>query len=197
MHSWIWTTFGLLSIPLLVALNGFFVAAQFALLAVRRTRVEEMIAQGKKGAKAVEYAHSNQTRSIATTQLGITLTSLTLGWVGVAMLTGFLEPAFAYLPLGWSDVATHAVAVFIALTLITFMHVVFAELVPKMVALQNPAGMALWMARPTLIFLELNRPLIFLMNWSGNLILRWCGFRPAKGSDNMARSVEERAQTHR
>jgi putative hemolysin len=194
MPSWIWTTLGLLSIPLLVALNGLFAAAQFALVAVGRTRVEEMIAQGKKGAKAVEYARADQTRSIATTQLGITLASLTLGWVGVSLLTGFLEPVFAYLPLGWSSVATHAVAVFIALTLITFMHVVFGELVPKIVALQDPAGVALWLARPMLVFLELNRPLIFLMNRTGNAILRWYGFNPAKGSA-IAHSLEEPAQS--
>ena len=196
MPSWIWTTFGLLSIPLLVALNGLFVAAESALVAVRRSRVEEMIAQGKKGAKAVEYALINQDRSIATTQFGITLASLTLGWVGVAVLAGLLEPAFAYLPLGWSAVAAHTVAVVVALMLITFMHVVLGQFVPKIMALQNPAGMALWLARPTLVFLELNRPLIFLINWSGNVILRWCGFHPVKGSDNLARSLEEPAQTH-
>jgi CBS domain containing-hemolysin-like protein len=72
------------------------------------------------------------------------------------------------------------------------MHVVFGQLVPKTMALQDPAGMALRMARPTLIFLELNRPLIFLINWSGDTILRWCGFHPAKGSD-MAHSLEEPA----
>jgi putative hemolysin len=192
MPSWVWTTFGLLSIPLLVALNGLFVAAECALVAVRRTRVEEMIAQGKKGAKAVEYALVDQNRSIATTQLGITLASLTLGWVGVALLAGLLEPAFAYLPLGWSAVAAHTVAVVVAFMLITFMHVVFGQFVPKIMALQNPAGMALRLARPTLVFLELNRPVVFLMNVTGNVILHWCGLHPTKGSD-MARSLEEPA----
>lgn len=190
MLSWVWTALGLLSVPLLVALNGLFVAAEFALVAVRRTRVEEMIAQGKSGAKTVEYALINLDRSIAATQLGITLASISLGWIGEPTLARLLEPAFDFLPTDWSGAATHTAASFTAFMLITFMHVVFGELVPKTMALQNPAGAALWIARPIVIFMKFSRPLIFLMNGTGNVILRWCGFRPATGSD-MAHSLEE------
>jgi CBS domain containing-hemolysin-like protein len=192
MPSWLWTFLGLLSVPLLVALNGLFVAAEFALVAVRRTRVEEMIAQGRSGAKTVEYALINLDRSIAATQLGITLASISLGWIGEPTLAHLLEPAFDFLPMGWSGVAAHTLAVFVAFMLITFMHVVFGELVPKTMALQNPADTALWVARPIVVFMKLSRPLIFFMNGTGNVILRWCGFRPATGSD-MAHSLEELA----
>src|SRR4051812_10046000 len=92
--SWVWTAAGLLSVPLLVALNGFFVAAEFALVAVRKTRVEEMVGQGVKRARAVQEAVTHLDRYIAATQLGITLASIALGWVGEPALSHLAEPLF-------------------------------------------------------------------------------------------------------
>src|SRR6516162_8871088 len=109
--SWAWNTLGLLSIPLLVALNGLFVAAEFALVAVRKTRVEELVRRGRQGAKAVEEATANLDRSIAATQLGITLASIALGWVGEPALARSLEPMFRFLWGTWSTVATHSFAI--------------------------------------------------------------------------------------
>jgi putative hemolysin len=129
--SWVWNALGLLSIPLLVALNGLFVAAEFALVAVRKTRVEELVRRGQQGAKAVEDATANLDRSIAATQLGITLASIALGWVGEPALARVLEPLFGFLPDTWGTVATHSVAVGLAFLSITFLHVVFGELIPK------------------------------------------------------------------
>src|SRR5215510_7547895 len=121
--SWVWNVLGLLSIPLLVALNGLFVAAEFALVAVRKTRVEEMVRRGQQGAKAVEEATANLDRSIAATQLGITLASIALGWVGEPALARLLAPLFGFLPHTWGPVATHSVAVGVAFLSITFLHV--------------------------------------------------------------------------
>ena len=188
--SWVWTALGLLSVPLLVALNGLFVAAEFALVAVRKTRVEEMVRQGRHGAGAVEEATANLDRSIAATQLGITLASIALGWVGEPALARMLEPVFRFLPGALGAAATHSVAVGFAFLLITFMHVVFGELIPKTMALQKPDGTALWVARPLVLFAGLTRPLIALMNGTGNGILRLCGFRPANSAE-LAHSIEE------
>jgi len=180
---WAWNTLGLLSIPLLVALNGLFVAAEFALVAVRKTRVEEMVRQGQQGAQSVEDAAANLDRSIAATQLGITLASIALGWVGEPALARLLEPLFGCLPDTWGPVATHSVAVGLAFPAITFLHVVFGELIPKTMALQRPYGTALWIAGPLVLFAKLTRPLIALMNGTGNGILRLCGFRPANSTE--------------
>jgi CBS domain containing-hemolysin-like protein len=163
--SWVLTTLGLLSIPLLVALNGLFVAAEFALVAVRKTRVED--------------ATANLDRSIAATQLGITLASIALGWVGEPTLARLLETLFGLLPEHWGAVATHSVAVGLAFLSITFLHVVLGELIPKTMALQKPDGTALWVAGPLVLFAKVTRPLIVLMNRTGNGILRLCGFQPA------------------
>jgi CBS domain containing-hemolysin-like protein len=188
--SWAWTIVGLLVVPLLVALNGLFVAAEFALVAVRKTRVEELVRQGQQGARAVEDATGNLDRSIAATQLGITLASIALGWVGEPALARLLEPLFQFLPDTWGTVATHSVAVGVAFLSITFLHVVFGELIPKTMALQNPDGTALWVAGPLVVFAKVTRPLIVLMNGTGNTILRLCGFRPARSSE-LAHSIEE------
>jgi CBS domain containing-hemolysin-like protein len=187
---WVWNTLGLLSIPLLVALNGLFVAAEFALVAVRKTRVEELVRRGQLGAKAVEDATANLDRSIASTELGITLASIALGWAGEAALARLLEPMFRFLPDTWSAVTTHSLAVGLALLSITFLHVVFGELIPKTMALQKPDGTALWVAGPRVLVVRLTRPLIALMNGTGNGILRLCGFRPATSTE-LAHSIEE------
>src|SRR5262249_25013482 len=138
MSDWVWELVELLSIPALVILNGLFVAVEFALVSVRKTRIEEMVGRGVQGAKAAESAINRLDRSIAATQLGITLASIGLGWVGEPALARLLEPLFHFLRDTWHSVAIHSSAATIALLLITFMHVVFGELIPKNLALQAP-----------------------------------------------------------
>jgi len=96
--TWLWSLLGFLSVPLFVAMNGIFVATEFALVAIRKTRVEEMVHHGQKGAKSVESALANLDRSIAATQLGITLASLALGWAGEPALAHLFRPLFDFLP---------------------------------------------------------------------------------------------------
>jgi CBS domain containing-hemolysin-like protein len=188
---WAWTAAGLAAVPALVALNGFFVAAEFALVAVRKTRVEELVNQGVGGAVAVRDAVAHLDRSIAATQLGITLASIALGWVGEPALATLLEPLLAaVLPAAWAAAAVHPVAFVVAFGLITFLHVVFGELIPKTLALQSPDRTSLWVAGPLNVFVRLTRPFVTLLNGTGNAILRRFGYAPA-GAEANAHSVDE------
>lgn len=189
--GWLATALGLISIPLLVALNAYFVAAEFALVAVRRTRIEELVTRRIKGARAVASAIDHLDRSIAATQLGITLASLGLGWVAESALAHSLSAAFAGLPEPWDFIARHSVAGTIAFFLVTFLHVVFGELFPKSLALQAPDRIALWVARPLNLFVRVTRPLIVVMNGTGNFFVRRLGFRAA--NEGLVHSVEELA----
>jgi CBS domain containing-hemolysin-like protein len=189
---WAWQVLGLLSVPALVVLNGLFVATEFSLVAIRKTRVEELVHQNRPGARAVEAAVDKLDRSIAATQLGITLASIGLGWVGQPALASLLQPLFTFLPEAWTSAATHSAATAVAFLLITFMHVVFGELIPKSMALQLPDNTALWLARPLVVFTRLTRPIILLMNVTGNTVLRWLGYQPASGGE-MVHTVEELA----
>lgn len=186
-----WTALGLVSLPILIAMNAFFVAAEFAMVAVRKTRIEEMVARGVKGAKFVQIAIEHLDRSIAATQLGITLSSIALGFFAEHALAESLAGAFRHLPEPWDWIAKHSVASGIAFSIITFLHVVAGELVPKSLALMSPTRTAIWVALPLMIFAAVTRPLIVVMNGTGHLILKWFGARPAM--ETLVHSVEELA----
>jgi CBS domain containing-hemolysin-like protein len=191
-NPWLWDIGMLLTIPILVTINGLFVASEFALVAVRKTRVEEMARQGLKGSRALEAAIAHLDRSIAATQLGITLASIALGWTGEPALADLLEPLFESVHESWRGLAAHGLATGIALFLITFMHVVFGELLPKNLALQTPDRAALWLATPLVVFARLTRPLTLIMSGTANAILRLLGYQPVRGEE-MVHSVEELA----
>jgi putative hemolysin len=186
-----WLALGLAALPVLIALNGFFVAAEFALVAVRRTRIEEMAGRGVKGAKSVQAALNPITRSIAATQLGITLCSIGLGFVAEQGLAQLFEWMFKALASPWSAVAKHSVATVIAFLLLTFGHVVFGELVPKSMALHSPDRFALWLAGPLNWFVVLTRPLILFINATARGTLRLIGY--GRAPESMVHSVEELA----
>jgi putative hemolysin len=175
---------GLLAILVLVAANGFFVAAEFSLVAVRRSRVEELVDRGLPNAASLEVAVDRLDANLAATQLGITISSLALGWIGEPVLAQMIEPGLERL---FGDAATfgsHAIAVVIAFAVITTLHIVLGELAPKSLALQRSERTALLIVRPLSVFLFLFRPAIFLLNGLGNLILRLFGLTPgaAEGS---------------
>jgi CBS domain containing-hemolysin-like protein len=180
----------LLTVPALIVLNGLFVAAEFALVAIRRTRIEQLVMERVKGAKSVESAIARLDRSIAATQLGITLASIGLGFVGEPALAGLLYPLFNFLPEGWRIISVHTLAVTLAFLLITFLHVVFGELIPKTVTLQMPERVALFLSRPLLVFARLTRPFTMLMYLTANAVLRPWGFKAASG-ETTAHSIEE------
>ncbi len=183
---------GLASIPALIAVNGFFVAAEFALVKIRRTRVEEMVSQKVPRARSVETALNRLDRIIAATQLGITLASLMLGWFGETALEALIRPAFENLPGPYNLLASHGVAGTLALLLITYLHVVFGELIPKTIALHFPERAALFAAAPLNLFTRLTRPLILLMNGTAKGLFRLFGYR-GKIGEGGAHTIEELA----
>src|SRR5436305_4386859 len=126
--SVVWRLVGLVA---LVCANGFFVAAEFSIVTARKTRIDQMIAEGHRGARAVRRAVSAPDRYIAATQLGITMASLGLGWMGEPALASLVEPTFESLPPHLAQATAHSVAAAIAFTVITAVHIVFAELAPK------------------------------------------------------------------
>lgn len=183
------TIFGLLAFPLLLAANAFFVAAEFALVAVRKTRMQELETRGLRRAGLVLASLEHLDRYIAATQLGITLASLGLGLVVETGVAGALIAAFHDLPSPWSVLARHSVATTIAFCCITFLHVVLGELFPKTVALQSPDRVALWVVVPLRIFEICMRPFISFMNGTGNLLARTFGFTPVP--EALVHSVQE------
>jgi putative hemolysin len=187
---WLWDVAGLLLIPALVVLNGLFVAAEFALVSVRKTRIEELITRGVKSARSVESAMNHLDRSIAATQLGITLASIGLGFVGEPSLARLLRPLAVHLPAAWRGAATDSLATLLAFLLITYLHVAFGELIPKTLALQTADRTSLWLSGPLNVFARLSRPLLLLMNGTANFLLRRLGLEPASGEE-MVHSVEE------
>lgn len=182
---------GLLAVVFLVGLNAFFVAAEFAIVSVRRTRVEELIQQGQKGAYYVKRAVENQDRFIAATQLGITIAGLALGWVGEPALAQFITPLVQLLPTAWLGPSfSRYISVGLTFAIVTFITVVAGELMPKSIALQKTEATALFVARPTLWAARLFTPVIWALNSTGSLLLRVLGLRAASGHD-MAHSVQE------
>ena len=186
-----WSTLlGLLGVLFFVLLNGFFVAAEFGLVSVRPTRVEQLVAEGNRSAVAVRRAISNPDDFIAATQLGITLASLSLGWIGEPALASLIIPLLHFLPEEWIGAAAHSIAGTFAFAVITFLHVVIGELAPKSIALQHPERTSLVVARPTEIALKVFRPAIWALNGTGNALLRLVGIHPASGHERV-HSVQE------
>jgi CBS domain containing-hemolysin-like protein len=163
----------------LVAINGFFVAAEFSLVAARRSRLDEMIAKGDRGAKVVQSALKDIDRYIAGTQLGITIASLALGWIGEPVLAHLFDQAFRLIGLNPSSTATHVAAVPVAFFLLTFFHIVLGELAPKSIALASPERTAKAVTRPLQVFSRFMSPLIWLFNGTANSLLRIFGIEPS------------------
>lgn len=176
---------GILVVLILVAANGFFVAAEFSLVAVRRSRVTELVAAGRLNASALMHAVDNLDANLAATQLGITISSLALGWVGEPALAHLIEPLLAALPGTLATAGSHAIAVAISFIIITALHIVLGELAPKSLALQRSESTALFVVRPLGLFLVLLRPAILTLNGLGNLVLRLCGLRPGTGEESL------------
>ena len=182
-------TSSLIAVLGLVAINGFFVAAEFSLVAARRSKLDEMVAKGDWGAKAVQSALQHLDRYIAGTQLGITIASLALGWIGEPVLAHLFDQLFRTLGANPSPTATHVAAVPVAFFLLTFFHIVLGELAPKSIALASPEKTARAIARPLMVFSRFMSPFIWLFNGAANGLLRLVGIEPA--SDEEGHSPEE------
>ncbi len=161
----------------LVAANAFFAAAEFALVSVRDTRIQQLIEARRIGARILQRLHRNLDEVVNGVQLGVTVVSLTLGWIGEPMVARFVE-SFRFLhEVPHALVYAHTIAIVIAFGLITFMHVILGELVPKSLALQRAEQVALAVAAPMDVFLTLTRPLIFIMGKAAGSVLRIFGLR--------------------
>jgi magnesium and cobalt exporter, CNNM family len=183
----LWRLAGVLA---LVFANGFFVAAEFAIVTVRKTRVDQLIAEGSSAARAVRRAISDPTSYIAATQLGITMASLGLGWIGEPALAVMLEPPLHFLPLTIRATTAHSISVAIAFALITALHIVLGELTPKTIALTRAEMTALLIVRPTELFKRAFWPFISLLNGMGRFVTGLLGVRVAEGHA-MVHSEEE------
>jgi magnesium and cobalt exporter, CNNM family len=180
---------GILAVPLLILTNAYFVATEFALVAVRNTQIDLWVAEGRRGARSAKEAILNLDDAIAATQLGITIASIGLGFVGEPILARWIEPLLATIGVD-AAVAVHSLALAISFAIITFLHVVVGELAPKAIALDRPGSVALACARPLLWFASSFRPILWLMNGAGNLLVRAIGIQPA-GHAHSVHSTEE------
>ena len=160
-------------IVLLVAANAFFAAAEFALVSVRDTRIQQLIEARRIGARTVQRLHRNLDEVVNGVQLGITVVSLTLGWVGEPVLAQIMQQWFGDMP--HVMIYAHGAAIVIAFVLITSLHVILGELVPKSLALQRSEQVALAVAGPMDVFLVLARPAIYLMSRAAGSVLRIFG----------------------
>ena len=180
----------LLAILTLVMLNGFFVAAEFALVRSRRTRLEAMVRSGDRLARVALRASSNISRVLSASQLGVTLASLGLGWIAESTLAHIFESALAGLPIAIQVSVRVTLAGVIAYTVLTYLHVVLGELTPKAAALNSPERFAKFLAPPLLMFAWLMSPFIWVLHRSANSLLKLMG-QPSAGTEEAVHSPEE------
>ncbi|GAB4254329.1 MAG: hemolysin family protein [Thermoleophilia bacterium] len=180
---------GVLAVVLLVALNAFFVASEFAVVKVRSTKVAELAAEGRRSAKVAANIVRHLDAYLSATQLGITMASLGLGWVGEPALAHLVEPPLALVGVT-SDTAVRTASALVAFLVITFLHIVLGELAPKSLAIQRPEGTALWIALPLRAFYSVFFPVIWLFNAAALGVLRLLGIEPATEAQ-LAHSEEE------
>ncbi|MBC3185595.1 HlyC/CorC family transporter [Corynebacterium sp. zg-331] len=165
------TTVALIAGLLLV--NAFFVASEFALISSRKDRVEALIAQGRPGAGRALYATEHLSLMLAGAQFGITLCSLVLGKVAEPAVAHFVEGPFS--ALGMPADLIHPLSFLIALAIITFLHILFGEMVPKNIAIAGPETLALWLAPGIIGWVRLTKPIIIFLNWVARITLRLFG----------------------
>jgi CBS domain containing-hemolysin-like protein len=169
-----------LLILLLVAANAFFAAAEFSLVSIRDTRIQQLIESGRTGARIVQRLHQHLDEVVNGVQLGITMVSLTLGWLGEPMVAQLVGSLDLVRRIPHTAVYAHGIAIVIAFSLITYLHVLLGELVPKTLALQRSEQIALAVAAPMEAFLTIARPVLFFMRQSGSLVLRVFGARDTR-----------------
>ncbi|MFY9742304.1 MAG: hemolysin family protein [Candidatus Sulfotelmatobacter sp.] len=169
-----------LLILLLVAANAFFAAAEFSLVSIRDTRIQQLIESGRTGARIVQRLHQRLDEVVNGVQLGITMVSLTLGWIGEPMVASLVGNLQFLHKVPHAAIYAHGIAIAIAFSLITYLHVLLGELVPKTLALQRAEQIALAVAAPMEGFLTLTRPVLYFMRQSGSLVLRLFGARETR-----------------
>ncbi|HFK1548252.1 TPA: hemolysin family protein [Bacillus albus] len=178
----------LLMVAILIALTGFFVAVEFAIIKVRSSRIDQLVTEKRRGALAAKKVTSNLDEYLSACQLGITITALGLGWLGEPTIKHLLEPLF--LKLQFSPAIASTVSFIIAFAVITFLHVVIGELAPKTLAIQRAEQVSLLLSKPIIYFYRFMYPFIWALNGSARLVTRLFGLHPASEHE-VAHSEEE------
>ncbi len=176
-------------IVFLLFVNGFFVAAEFSLVKVRKTRLEQLCNEGNANAKRALKLVNDTNKMLAAAQLGVTIASIALGWVAEATIVQLIEPLIKLLPVANSGIYAHAIAVPISFVLVTYFHVLLGEQLPKCFALLHPDKLALWVATPMDIFITVFKPFVWLLLVSGDKIL--CAFHATADDSALVHSTEE------
>lgn len=188
------TLIKLLAVAVLIAINAYFVATEFALVAVRRTRIEQRLRGGDKRARYVSEALDHPDDFISAAQLGITVASIAIGYIAEDAIHALIVPYLHFIhfnvPLLNASMTGHIISTLITLMLVTYLHVVLGEQVPKMIAIQRAETIALWTTRPTQLFGKIFRPFISVMSGSASAIMRVFGLQPT-GVHSVAHSPEE------
>ncbi|WP_338780428.1 hemolysin family protein [Metabacillus sp. FJAT-52054] len=182
------TAINLIMFVLLIALTGFFVATEFAIVKIRMSRIDQLIEEGRKGAIAAKKVVSHLDEYLSACQLGITVTALGLGWLGEPTFEILLHPIFEYFNV--NDSMAHILTIGIAFALVTFLHVVIGELAPKTVAIQKAEAVALAFAKPIIWFYRIMYPFIWFLNGSARFLVGLFGLKPASEHE-LAHSEEE------
>jgi CBS domain containing-hemolysin-like protein len=175
-------------VGLLIALTAFFVASEFAIVKIRSTRIDQLVAEGNKSAIAAKKVISNLDEYLSACQLGITVTALGLGWLGEPTIERLLHPLLGQFQ--FSDSIERIISVAIAFIIMTFIHVVIGELAPKTVAIQKAERVTLLLARPLMLFYKIMFPFIWVLNNSARLIVGMFGLKPASEHE-LAHTEEE------
>ncbi|NRG44152.1 HlyC/CorC family transporter [Bacillus sp. CRN 9] len=182
------TTLNLILLFILIALTAFFVSTEFAIVKVRMSKIDQLIAENKKGALAAKKVVTHLDEYLSACQLGITVTALGLGWLGEPTVERLLKPLFEMLHL--SESLTHILSFGIAFALVTYLHVVIGELAPKTIAIHKAEAITLIFAKPIIWFYRMMYPFIWLLNGSARILVGLFGFKPASEGE-MAHSEEE------
>ena len=184
-------TLRLLAVLVLLAANAFFVAAEFALVAARRTRIEAMIRRGDRRARTVRKALQDLYRQLSAAQLGITVASIVLGYVAEDTVAHLFRGWFAALPPSLDFLSRGGIASVFAVAVISFLHVVFGEQAPKAWAITYPESTSRWIAAPLIFFSWITRPFTELLNWSANVVVRLMGIKNTNAEHDRVHSPEE------
>ena len=181
----------LLAVIVLVAANAFFVAAEFALVAARRTRIEAMVRRGDRKARTVRTALQDLYRQLSAAQLGITVASILLGYVAEDTVAHLFRSWFAALPPSLDFLTRGGIASVTAVAVISFLHVVIGEQAPKAWAITYPESTSRWIAAPLILFSWITRPFTELLNWSSNVVIRMLGIKSPSSEHDRVHSPEE------
>lgn len=178
----------LLLIVILIGLTAFFVATEFAIVKIRSSRVDQLVEEGKPGAKVAKHVTTHIDEYLSACQLGITVTALGIGWLGEPAVKALLDPLFQKMAVGSS--VSHILSVTLAFLIITFLHVVVGELAPKTVAIQKSEMVTLLVAKPIKWFYKIMFPFIWALNGSARLLVRMFGLEPV-AEHEVSHSEEE------